>query len=317
MKINFKKIYTKYGMILIFIVVFVAAALINDNFIKTANLMNILRQITVICLLAFGSTFIILLGHIDVSYGSVVALTGCISASVMVLTQVVYLSILVAVALGALIGLIAGFLITKFHIQAFIVTLAITTIARGAVLYYTKGVPVAGMNDDFKVLGQGNIGFMPISLIVLILIYVISLLLLNRTKFGRYVYACGGNISAAWASGIKVNKVIIQAFVYNGILAGFAGVLLASRINSGQPAMGAGYEFDAITAVVVGGTSLAGGIGGLTGTIFGALIIGVINNIMNLTNVSSYFQMMIRGVIITIAVIIDIKTKSTKETVKI
>ena len=311
-ELGVKGIYNKYGMILVFIFVFAVASIISPQFLKGVNLTNILRQLVVVTLLAFGETFIILLGHIDVSVGSVVALTGCLACTVVNETHSVVLGVLTACALGAAIGLIDGLVVTRYKIQAFVVTLAMTTIARGIVLLYTNGVPVTDLGDDFKLLGQGSIGFMPISIIILILFFILSWMLLNRTKFGRHVYATGGNVLAARASGIKVNKVVQMAFIYSGFLSGAAGVLLMSRINSGQPAIGVGYEFDAITAVVVGGTSLSGGVGSIFGTIIGALIIGVINNVLNLMNVNSYWQDIVRGVIIALAVIVDVKTKNVK-----
>ena len=190
-------------------------------------------------------------------------------------------------------------------------TLAMTTIARGAILLYTKGVPVSNLGN-FKVIGQGSIGPIPISIIIFVVMMAISWILLNRTKFGRHVYAVGGNVRAAAASGIDTKKVIRRAFIYNGILTAVAGIVLMSRINSGQPAGGLGYEFDAITAVVVGGTSLMGGTGTIVGTMIGAMIIGVINNLLNLMNVSSYWQQIIKGLIIAVAVILDVKTKTAK-----
>ncbi|TIS11780.1 MAG: ABC transporter permease, partial [Mesorhizobium sp.] len=180
---------------------------------------------------------------------------------------------------------------------------------RGAALLYTGGAPVIGLGN-FKVIGQGNIGPVPISVAILAGAAAICWLLLTKTRFGRYVYAVGGNERAALASGIRPNSIIVKAFVLNGILCGLGGIVLTSRINSGQPAAGTGYEFDAITAVVVGGTSLMGGTGTITGTIVGAFIIGIINNILNLLNVSSYWQQIIKGIIIAVAVILDVWTKS-------
>ena len=308
---GFAAIYRKYGTILIFIGIFILASVLSETFLTAGNLTNVLRQVVVVSLLACGVTFIIILGHIDVSLGSVIALTGTIAASVMSMTQNIFLAILAGIAAGVATGLINGFVITRFRIPSFIMTLAMTTVARGAILLYTSGVPVTNLGD-FQVIGQGSIGPVPISVLILIVVAFISWGLLTRTKFGRHVYAVGGNLRAAVASGINADKVIKKAFIYNGILAAIAGIVLMSRINSGQPAGGVGYEFDAITAVVVGGTSLMGGTGTITGTVIGAMIIGVINNILNLMNVSSYWQQIIKGLIIAVAVILDVKTKTVK-----
>ena len=309
---TFASIYRKYGTIIIFVGIFVLAAVSSPIFLSQANLVNVLRQVVVVSLLACGVTFVIILGQIDVSLGSVLALAGTLAASAAATTGSVTLAVLVGLVVGAVTGVINGLVITTFRIPSFIMTLAMTTVARGAVLLYTGGAPVTGLGD-FKVIGQGMAGPVPISVLILALIVVVSWVLLNKTKFGRYVYAVGGNERAALASGVRPSSVIIKAFVFNGLLAGIAGVVLMSRVNSGQPAGGVGYEFDAITAVVVGGTSLMGGTGTITGTIIGSFIIGIINNILNLLNVSSYWQQIVKGMIIAIAVILDVWTKRSSK----
>lgn len=310
-EMNFAQIYRKYGTVLIFIGICVLASLLSPTFLTEANLTNVLRQVVVVSLLACGVTFIIILGHIDVSLGSVLALSGVIAASVMAMTGSITLAIVAGIVVGAVTGLVNGLVITFFRIPSFIMTLATTTVARGLALLYTGGSPISGLGD-FKVIGQGSIGPFPISVLILALFVAVSWVLLNKTKFGRYVYAVGGNQKAALASGIDPNGVVVKAFIFNGVLCAVAGIVLMSRINSGQPAAGVGYEFDAITAVVVGGTSLMGGTGTITGTIIGSMIIGVINNILNLMNVSSYWQQIIKGLIIAIAVILDVWTKSAR-----
>lgn len=309
--LDFAHIYRKYGTILIFVGIFILASFLSPTFLTEANLTNVLRQVVVVSLLACGVTFIIILGHIDVSLGSVLALCGVISASVMATTGSITLAIIAGIAVGIVTGAINGFVITFFRIPSFIMTLAMTTVARGTVLLYTAGAPVSGLGD-FKIIGQGSIGPFPISVLILVAFALISWVLLNKTKFGRYIYAVGGNERAARASGINPDSIVMRAFIFNGILCAVAGIVLMSRINSGQPAGGVGYEFDAITAVVVGGTSLMGGTGMITGTIVGAMIIGVINNILNLMNVSSYWQQIIKGLIIAVAVILDVWTKSAR-----
>lgn len=309
--LTFANIYRKYGTVLIFVGICILASILSPTFLTEANLTNVLRQVVVVSLLACGVTFIIILGHIDVSLGSVLALCGVIAASVMTMTGSIALAVAAGVLVGILTGVVNGFVVTFFRIPSFIMTLAMTTVARGAVLLYTGGSPVTGLGD-FKVIGQGSVGPVPISVLILAVFVAISWVLLNKTKFGRYVYAVGGNDRAARASGINPNSIVVKAFIFNGILCAVAGIVLMSRINSGQPAGGVGYEFDAITAVVVGGTSLMGGTGTITGTVIGAMIIGVINNILNLMNVSSYWQQIIKGLIIAIAVILDVWTKSAR-----
>ena len=309
-QMGFAEIYRRFGTILIFIGIFVLASSLNETFLTSGNLTNVLRQVVVVSLLACGVTFIIILGHIDVSLGSVVALTGTLAASVMSITGNLPLALAAGIGAGIVTGLINGWVITYFKIPSFIMTLAMTTVARGAILLYTEGVPVSGLGDDFKLIGQGNVGPVPVSVIILIAVVIVAWVLLNRTKFGRHLYAVGGNAKAALASGINTDSVLRRAFIFNGILAAIAGIVLMSRVNSGQPAAGVAYEFDAITAVVVGGTSLMGGTGTFTGTIIGSMIIGVINNILNLMNVSSYWQQIVKGLIIAVAVILDVKTKT-------
>lgn len=309
-QMGFAEIYRRFGTILIFAGIVIGASLLNETFLTTGNLTNVFRQVVVVSLLACGVTFIIILGHIDVSLGSVVALTGTIAASVMSLTGNLPLALAAGIGTGIFTGLINGWVITFFKIPSFIMTLAMTTVARGAILLYTAGVPVSGLGEDFKLIGQGNVGPVPISVMILVAVIAVAWVLLNRTKFGRHLYAVGGNPKAALASGINTDSVLRRAFIFNGILAAIAGIVLMSRVNSGQPAAGVAYEFDAITAVVVGGTSLMGGTGTITGTIIGSMIIGVINNILNLMNVSSYWQQIVKGVIIAVAVILDVKTKS-------
>lgn len=307
-EMGFAEIYRRYGTILIFVGIFILASLVSPTFLTEGNLTNVLRQVVVVSLLACGVTFIIILGHIDVSLGSVLALTGTIAASVMSMTQSLPLALAAGVGLGMVTGLINGFVITYFRIPAFIMTLAMTTVARGAVLLYTGGVPVTNLGD-FKVIGQGSLGIIPVSVVILFFVIGATWVLLNKTKFGRYVYAVGGNPKAAIASGINADRVVIKAFILNGVLCAVAGIVYMSRINSGQPAGGLSYEFDAITAVVVGGTSLMGGTGTITGTIVGALIIGVINNGLDLLNVSSYYQQIVKGSIIIGALLLDINRK--------
>jgi inositol transport system permease protein len=304
-----KQFLRKNGILFILIAIFAVSIIFVPGFFTVTNLTNVLRQIAVVTIIALGATFVIILGHINVAYGSEIALTGCIACAAMAATNNVFAAFAAALAVGFFIGCINGLVITQFGIPAFIMTLAVTTVARGSVLLFTKGIPVTGMSKSFLVIGQGNIGFIPVSVLVLFILLVITWTLLNKTSFGRYVYAVGGNENAAIASGIKSKSVVIKAFILDGALTAIAGVVLMSRINSGQPAAGVGYEFDAITAVVVGGTSLSGGSGSIVGTIIGAVIVGIINNVQNLLNINAYWQQIVKGLIILFAVILDVVSK--------
>jgi inositol transport system permease protein len=299
----------KNGILFVLIGIFIFSSVFVNGFFTATNLTNVLRQIAVVTMVALGATFVIILGHINVAYGSEIALIGCIACSVMVTTGNVFLALLAAIALGAAIGGINGFVITKFGIPAFIMTLAVTTAARGAALLFTGGIPVSKMGTSFLILGQGNIGIIPVSVIILLVLFIITWIFLNKIPFGRYIYAVGGNENAAIASGIKSKRVIFKAFILDGILTAIAGVVLMSRMNSGQPSAAVGYEFDAITAVVVGGTSLSGGSGSLVGTVIGAVIVGIINNVQNLLNINTQWQQVVKGIIILLAVILDMISK--------
>ncbi len=306
-----RSIYKKYGTLIIFLLIFVAASFASPSFLKVQNLLNVLLQLSVVTLLALGATFVITLGQIDVSVGSVAALTGCLACAVMSSTKNIFLAVLTGLLVGCAVGFINGFIISQFKIPAFVMTLGMTTAARGTVLLYTNAVPITDLGS-FIFIGQGSMLGLPMPIIILAVAFLVCSLLMRKTKFGRYVVACGGNVAAAEASGINVKLVTIQTFLLNGILTAIAGLVLMARINSGQPSQGVGYEFDAITAVVVGGTTLAGGVGTVSGTLIGSLIVGVINNVQSLLGISYYWQQIIKGIIIVLAVILDVQTKHSK-----
>ena len=315
-KLNFGELYTRYGTFLLLVVIFLACAIMVPGFFGQQNLTNILRQIAVVVILGFGVQFVIILGHINVALGSEIALIGCISAMVMLAMQdsigaggALILAIVVSVVVGIIIGGINGFVITKFNIPAFIMTLGITEAARGIALIITGGKPVSGMAELYKFLGQGYILSIPVSVIIMLLVFLVCWTLLNKCKFGRHLFATGGNTHAAEASGIKTKNIVRKAFIIDGICAAIAGILFMSRMGTGQPSSGLTYEFKAITAVVVGGTSLAGGSGTVVGTLIGAVIVGIIENAQNLLGVNAYWQQVVRGLIILFAVIIDVVTK--------
>ena len=251
-------------------------------------------------------TMVIILGGIDLSVGSVIALSGVFAAGcVSRYGMNIYLAMIIGVLIGIIIGAFNGFVISRTTIPPFIVTLATMNIARGLSGVYTGGSPVRVVSKEWQWIGAGYIGIFPVPVIIMIIIFIISVLIMNRTKIGRYIYAVGGNTLAAKFSGISVSKVKFMVYTYSGLMAGLAGVILASRMYSGQPTAGDGAEMDAIAAVVVGGTSMSGGYGKLGGTLVGALIIGILSNGLNLMNVNSFWQTVVKGIVILLAVFID------------
>ncbi len=278
----------------------------RSTFLTQNNVFNILRQNASNLFLATGMTMVIILGGIDLSVGSVIALSGCVAAGCVVnmgLPEVV--GFLIAILIGAVVGMFNGVVICKTNIPPFIVTLASMNITKGIALVYTQGAPIRCMTDAFKFPGAGYVGPIPMPVILMLIIFVIAVMLVNRTHFGRHIYAVGGNAQAASFSGINVQKVKFWVYTFTGVMAGIAGVVIASRLYSGQPRSGEGAEMDAIAAVVVGGTSMSGGSGRLGGTLIGVLIIGVLNNGLNLMGVDSNWQYIVKGFVILLAVYVD------------
>jgi inositol transport system permease protein len=314
----------KYAIVLIFIAMFVTMTFLTDAFLQPRNLVNVVRQISVVGLIAIGVTMVIITTGIDLSSGSVLALAAVVAASLAQqpdwhdakypgLVVPVIVPILAALAVGLLCGAINGGLIARFKIPPFIATLGMMTVARGFALIYSNR-PVSGLTDTYNFIGQGEIlkiipiqpplGI-PIPVIILAVVAIGAHIMLNSTRFGRHIYAIGGNEQAALISGLNVGRIKIGVYTIAGLLSGLAGLVLSSRIGSGQAGLAVGYELDAIASAVIGGTSLSGGIGTIWGTIIGALIIGVLNNGLDLLNVSAYWQTIVKGSIIVIAVIID------------
>lgn len=308
---NFGQFYGKYGIFIILAIIFVAASVGVPGFLSAYNLTSVLLAISCTTTLALGATFIIILGHINIAYGSELAFIGCAACMVNVATGSLILSIAVALLLGIVFGALSGFIITKFSIPAFIMTLALTEAARGGAVLLTKGQTISGLTKSFTAMGQGYIGPIPIAVLILVLAFIAMWIILNKTPYGRYIYAVGGNDKAAEASGINPKAIVFKAYVLDGILTGIASLLLMARLNSGVPGAGVSYEMDAITGVIVGGTSMSGGSGTLFGTIVGAVIVGIINNVQTLVGVDSNVQKIVKGVIIVGAVIIDVVTKSS------
>ncbi|WP_428774655.1 ribose ABC transporter permease [Vibrio sp.] len=296
---------------LLFLIVVVS--FLNSNFFTVDNLLNILRQTSVNAIIAVGMTLVILTAGIDLSVGSVLALCGAFAASMIGLEVPVLIAVPTALLAGAALGAISGMVIAKGKVQAFIATLVTMTILRGATMVYTDGRPIStGFTDTadaFAWFGTGYMLGIPVPVWLMVVVFAAAWYLLNHTRFGRYVYALGGNESATRLSGINVDRVKIGVYAICGLLAALAGIIITSRLSSAQPTAGMGYELDAIAAVVLGGTSLMGGKGRIMGTLIGALIIGFLNNALNLLDVSSYFQMIAKGSVILLAVLVDNKNK--------
>lgn len=313
---DIRKAMVKYGLFVLVISMIVIISIISKDFRTVDNFLNVFKQISINGVLAIGMTFVIITGGIDLSVGSTVALASLIAGAILQIQPdnpvfTVY-ALVAALAVSAAFGCGAGLFIALAKIPPFVVTLAFTSIIKGVGYVFCDGKPFIIRSESFRVYGQGNLGPIPVPTIILIVVFLLFFFILNFTKFGRYVYATGGNESAAITSGVNTKKVKIIVYTISGTMAGLAGVMLGSRLNSGNPTLGTGYELDAIAAVVIGGASLEGGIGNLLGTLLGIVTLGIINNAMNLLGVSSYYQMIAKGIIILIAVLMDVKTKGLK-----
>ncbi|EMK6954135.1 ribose ABC transporter permease [Vibrio cholerae] len=315
---NRKKLLSKEWLIeqksliaLLFLVVVVS--FLNPNFFTVDNLLNILRQTSVNAIIAVGMTLVILTAGIDLSVGSVLALCGAFAATLVAMEVPVLVAVPTALLAGAALGAISGIIIAKGKVQAFIATLVTMTLLRGVTMVYTDGRPIStgftDTADTFAWFGTGYALGIPVPVWLMVVVFAGAWYLLNHTRFGRYVYAVGGNESATRLSGINVDRVKIGVYAICGLLATLAGIIVTSRLSSAQPTAGMGYELDAIAAVVLGGTSLMGGKGRIMGTLIGALIIGFLNNALNLLDVSSYYQMIAKAVVILLAVLVDNKNK--------
>ena len=324
LNINFKKIMGRYGIYFILLFMIVAISLVKPVFLSQKNLLNVVRQVSVIGLISLGVTLAIISKGIDLSSGSVLAFAGVIAASMAQnagWAQKMYpnmgalpviVPIAVALLVGSLCGLVNGTLIATTGIPPFIATLGMMVAARGAALLYTDGRPVSSLTPSYQFIGQGYIFGIPFPVIIYIFMIGVTWVILNYTRFGKNIYAIGGNINAAEVSGVNVKKNLIMIYLYAGLLAGLAGLVLTARVNTGQPGMGVSYELDAIAATTIGGTSHSGGIGTIGGAFAGALILGVLNNGLDLLGVSAYWQQIIKGIIIVGAVVIDMRKNAKK-----
>ncbi len=305
-------------IVIAFVLLFIALTLASPYFLDTKNLINVLRQVSINGLLSIGMTFIILTGGIDLSVGSMLAFGGVVAASFVsdaykdVPTLHPILAVCFGLAAGTLLGAVNGLVISKVRVTPFIMTLGMLSIARGLTFIYSNGMPITNLDKRFLQIGQGYLWFLPWPVVIFLAAFVIAWVVLYRTKFGRYVYAVGGNARSARISGINVGFITFMVYVISGFLCALGGILLTARTSAGLPQAGQSYELDAIAAVVIGGTSMTGGKGSLLGTLMGVLIIGAINNGLDLLSVSSYYQQVCKGLIIVGAVMLDYFQSNTE-----
>lgn len=301
---NWRALAQQFGLAISLVLLCLALALLSDRFLTVNNLTNILRQSTINGIIAVGMTLVIFTRGIDLSVGSVLGLSVLITADALQAGWPVAVAILLGLAVGAAMGLISGLLVTQVKIPPFIATLGMMTLGRGLALAYTDGKPITGLPPGFRFLGNGYFGPIPMPIVIAFIVFTVAYIALSQMKFGEYIYAIGNNENAARLCGIPVKRYIATTYAITGMLSALAGFILVGRIDSAQPIAGAGFEFDAIAAVVVGGTSFEGGEGSLMGTLLGVLIIAVINNGLNLLNIPSFYQDVVKGLVIVLALLI-------------
>jgi ribose transport system permease protein len=299
-----REILQRYGLVFSFLLLCLVLSLLSDRFLTVGNLTNVLRQSTINLIIAIGMTYVILTAGIDLSVGAVLALATVVTADLLQRGVPILPTIGLGLLLGGVLGLANGLLISRVKVPAFVATLGMMTVARGLALTYTQVRPITGLPDAFRYIGTGYLGPIPMPIIVAGITFIAGYVLLTRTRMGMYIYALGNNPIAAHYTGIATHNYIAFVYVLAGSLAALAGMILVARLDSAQPTAGISYEFDAIAAVVVGGTSFAGGEGSLAGTLLGVLVISVLNNGLNLLNVSSFYQPVVTGVVIALALLL-------------
>lgn len=306
-KFEYKELLSKLGPLLALIVLIIFVSVLSPSFLSLTNLMNLMRQVSTNALIAFGMTFVIITGGIDLSVGSTLALSSAIMAGMIVNGIDPLIAMTVSLIAGFILGAVNGLLITKGKLVPFIATLATMTIYRGATLVLTDGKPITGLDETFifQFMGRGYFLGIPFPIVITLVVFALLFVLLHKMSFGRKTFAIGGNEKASFIAGVKSNKIKIFVYSISGVLASLAGIILTSRLNSAQPTAGESYEMDAIASVVLGGTSMSGGKGRIFGTLIGALIIGTLNNGLNLLGVSTFYQQIVKGIVIIIAVLID------------
>jgi ribose transport system permease protein len=315
-KKNYGQTLSRFQSLIALFVLCLVISLLSDKFLTATNLWNVMRQISVNVCISVGMTLVVLTAGIDLSVGSVLALCGAVTAGLLkngieIPSSNLYIGFTIPGATvaglltGSLLGWFNGWTITKFKVPPFVATLAMLTIARGLTMLWTKGFPITGLGENFAYPGTGWFFGIPLPVWISGIIVFIAVVITNKTKLGRYIYAIGGNENAATLSGINIKKIKIAVYSIAGVLAAIGGLLVTSRLDAAQPNAGTGYELDSIAAVVIGGTSLSGGRGSVMGTVLGAVIIGILNNGLVLLNVSPFWQQVVKGFVILIAVIID------------
>ena len=305
-KKTIKEVLNSLTLVLIILGLGVVLSIASPNFLKTTNILNILRQVSINGILAIGMSLVCLTGGIDLSVGSIVAFAGILTAGMLNNTSLpIFVIALIAVAVGCIMGLINGYFVAYWGAPAFVVTLSMLTVGRGLTYIYCDGKPISKLPAEFLVIGKGSLLGLPIPTIVLLIVFIVFSVMLSKFKLGRYIYAVGGNPQAAMASGINVKKILLLVYMFSGMCCGVAAVVLTARVSAGLATAGDGYELNAIAATVIGGTSLSGGTGKLWGTLLGALLLGMVNTGLDLLNVTSYYQQVVRGLIILGAILID------------
>lgn len=314
--INIKQKLVQFQSIIALLVMCIALSFLSDRFLSADNTWNVMRQISVNMIISVGMTLVILIGGIDLSVGSILALAGAITAGMLkygneISSLNIYFGYTLTGALvggtlvGAFLGWFNGFTITKFKVPPFVATLAMLTIARGFTMLWTGGFPITGFSDQMAFIGTGWFLGIPMPVWISAIVVLAAVIMTNKTRLGRHIYAIGGNETAAELSGLKIKKIKMIVYSIAGALAAIGGIIVTSRLDSAQPNAGMGFELDSIAAVVIGGTSLSGGKGTIMGTVQGALIIGILNNGLVLLNVSPFWQQVIKGLVILLAVVIE------------
>ena len=301
------------GIVIALIILCTVFAIANSRFLSLANFMNIFQQVAVVAIAAFGMTWVILLGEIDLSVGSIIAVAGMVGAQSLALGTGFSAALLITVAAGAILGAVNGLLTARLLLPSFIATVATMSIYRGLVSLPTGGAPLMISDPNWQAIGASRFLGLPLIIWILLALFLLNHILLSMTVFGRQTYLTGGNREAALYSGIRVDRIKIIIFTLSGVMSAIAGILLSSRLYSAQTNAGLSYELDAIAAAVLGGTSLSGGVGTMPGTLIGALIIGVLNNGMNMLSVPYFFQLIVKGAVIIIAVWLDVRAKRRKD----
>ncbi|MCW8850256.1 MAG: ribose ABC transporter permease [Melioribacteraceae bacterium] len=313
---DIKKQFVKFQSLIALVIMVIAISLLADDFLSVDNAWNVMRQISVNVIISVGMTMVILTAGIDLSVGSILAISGAVAAGLLrngieipgidlFVGVTVFGAILIGILVGSILGWFNGFMITKFKVPPFVATLAMLTIARGLTNLWTQGAAITGLDETFVFLGSGWFVGIPMPVWISIIVVGIAILVTNKTRYGRYIYAVGGNESAAKLSGLNVKKVKILVYTIAGALSAVGGIILTARLDSATPIAGTGYELDSIAAVVIGGTSLDGGRGSILGTVQGALIIGVLNSGLVMMGVDPFWQQVVKGAVILFAVVID------------